>query len=145
MCGSIRSASCTGPTATDTGLQISGAPEYTAALGALYSEGGWSGSLVYKQNGPVRQKDYSATKAPVNGVAYFDYYQTAAYGTLDLALAYTFPGRSLIGKNLKLQLNVFNLTNSTAVTAITTGTNTSYDTYVYQTPRSFQVTAKADF
>jgi hypothetical protein len=31
------------------------------------------------------------------------------------------------------------------VTAISTGTNTSYDTYIYQTPRSFQVTVKADF
>jgi iron complex outermembrane receptor protein len=138
--GSINKA-----TAADTGLQIAGAPEYTAALGALYSQGGWSGSLIYKLNGPVRQKDYSATKGPINGVAYFDYYQTAAYGTVDLALAYTFPGQSFVGKNRKLQLNVFNLTNSNAVTAISTGTNTSYDTYVYQTPRSFQVTLKADF
>lgn len=132
-------------TAVDTGLQIAGAPEYTAALGALYSEGGWSGSLIYKHNGPVRQKDYSASKGPINGVGYFDYYQTAAYGTLDLALAYTFSGRSLLGKDLKLQINVFNLTNSNAVTAISTGTNTSYDTYVYQTPRSLQLTVKADF
>gem|GEM_PF-6363414 len=126
-------------------MQIAGAPEYTAALGALYSEDGWSGSLIYKRNGPVRQKDYSASKGPINGVGYFDYYQTAAYGTLDLALAYTFSGRSLLGKDLKLQLNVFNLTNSNAVTAISTGTNTSYDTYVYQTPRSLQLTVKADF
>ena len=132
-------------TAVDTGLQIAGAPEYTAALGALYSDGGWSGSLLYKLNGPVRQKDYSASKGPINGVDYFDYYQTAAYGTMDLAIAYTFSGRSPFGKNLKLQLNVFNLTDSNAVTAISTGTNTSYDTYVYQTPRSFQVTLKADF
>jgi iron complex outermembrane receptor protein len=132
-------------TAVDTGLQIAGAPEYTAALGALYSDGGWSGSLIYKLNGPVRQKDFSATKGPINGVDYFDYYQTAAYGTLDLAMAYTFSGGSSFGKKLKLQLNVFNLTDSNAVTAISTGTNTSYDTYVYQTPRSFQLTLKADF
>jgi outer membrane receptor protein involved in Fe transport len=64
---------------------------------------------------------------------------------MDLALAYTFAGPSAFGKNLKLQLNVFNLADSSAVTAISTGANTSYDTYVYQTPRSFQITVKADF
>ena len=132
-------------TANDTGMQIAGAPEFTAAVGALYSDGGWSGSLIYKYNGPIRQKDFAASKAPINGVDYFDYYQTPAYGTMDLALAYTFAGPSAFGKNLKLQLNVFNLADSSAVTAISTGANTSYDTYVYQTPRSFQITVKADF
>jgi outer membrane receptor protein involved in Fe transport len=89
--------------------------------------------------------EFSAGKAQINGVDPFDYYQTAAYGTLDLALAYTFSGTSAFGKNLKVQLNVFNLADSSAVTAISTGANTSYDTYIYQTPRSFQVTVKADF
>lgn len=132
-------------TATDTGLQLANAPEFTAAVGALYSEGGWSGSLIYKVNGPVRQKDFTAGKAAINGVAYYDYYQTPSYGTLDLAMAYTLTGRSAFGKSLKLQLNVFNVLDNNAVTAISTGTTTTYDTYVYQTPRSFQVSLKADF
>jgi iron complex outermembrane receptor protein len=132
-------------TANDTGMQISGAPEYTAALGALYNDGGWSGSLIYKHNGPIRQVEFSAGKAQINGVDPFDYYQTAAYGTLDLALAYTFSEPIAFSKKMKLQLNVFNVADSSAVTAISTGTNTSYDTYIYQTPRSFQVTVKADF
>ena len=138
--GSLNSAK-----ASDTGLQLSNAPEYTAALGALYSEGVWSGSLIYKVNGPVRQKDFSASKTPINGIAYYDYYQTPHYGTLDLAVAYTLTGNSPLGKKMKLQLNIFNVLNSNAVTAITTGATTAYDTYVYQTPRSFQISLKADF
>ena len=131
--------------ATDTGLQLANAPEFTAALGALYNEGAWSGSLIYKVNGPVRQKDFSASKAPINGVAYYDYYQTPSYGTLDFALAYQLSANSVFGKKLKLQLNVFNVLNNNANTAISTGSSLAYDTYVYQTPRSFQLSLKADF
>lgn len=131
--------------ATDTGLQLANAPEFTAALGALYSDSAWSGSLLYKVTGPVRQKDFTAGKAAINGVAYYDYYQTPSYGTLDLAAAYTFNGGSAFGKKVKLQLNVFNLLDNRAVTGISTGATTTYDTYVYQTPRSFQVSLKADF
>jgi iron complex outermembrane receptor protein len=134
--GSLNSAK-----ATDTGMQLSNAPEFTAALGTLYSQGAWSGSLIYKVNGPVRQNDFSAS----TGIASYDYYQTPRYGTLDLAVAYTLSGNSPFGKKVKLQLNVFNVLNSDAVTAITTGKTTAYDTYVYQTPRSFQVSLKADF
>jgi iron complex outermembrane receptor protein len=134
--GSLNSAK-----ATDTGMQLANAPEFTAALGALYSEGAWSGSLIYKVNGPVRQNDFSAS----TGIASYDYYQTPRYGTLDLAVAYTLSGNSPFGKKVKLQLNVFNVLNSDAVTAITTGKTIAYDTYVYQTPRSFQVSLKADF
>lgn len=132
-------------TSADTGLQLSNAPEFTAALGALYSGAGWSGSLMYKVTGPVRQKDYTVGKTAINGVDYFDYYQTPSYGTVDLAVAYTFSASSAVGKKLKLQLNVFNVTDNRAVTAISTGTTTAYDTYVYQTPRSLQVSLKADF
>jgi len=131
--------------ATDTDQQLANAPEFTAALGALYSEGAWSGSLIYKVTGPVRQKDFSASASPINGVAYYDYYQTPSYGTLDLAVAYSFNGGKTFGKNMKLQLNLFNVLDNNAVTAISTGKTVAYDTYVYQTPRSFQVTLKADF
>jgi iron complex outermembrane receptor protein len=134
--GSLNSAK-----ATDTGMQLANAPEFTAALGTLYSQGAWSGSLIYKVNGPVRQNDFSAS----TGIASYDYYQTPRYGTLDLAVAYTLSGNSPFGKKVKLQLNVFNVLNSDAVTAITTGKTTAYDTYVYQTPRSLQVSLKAEF
>jgi iron complex outermembrane recepter protein len=127
------------------GQQIAGAPEVTAALGGLYSEGALSGSLIYKWTGAVRQKDFDPTKTAIGGVPYFDYYQAAGYGTLDLGVAYTLRNAGMFGKAVKFQFNVFNLLDSQAVTAISTGRTLAYDTYVYQTPRSFQVSVKADF
>ena len=76
---------------------------------------------------------------------YFDYYQTPAYGNVDLGVAYTIRDAGLFAKALKLQFNVFNLTNSQAVTAISTGKTLPLDTYIYQAPRSIQVSVKADF
>ena len=132
-------------TANDTGRQIAGAPEMTAALGGLYSAGPWSGSLIYKRTGAVRQKDFDAAKASVGGVPYYDYYQTPAYNNVDLGVAYTLTNLGTFAKRLKIQLNVFNLTNSQAVTSISTGKTVPFDTYIYQTPRSLQVSVKADF
>ena len=136
--GSINSAK-----SNETGKQISGAPLVTAALGGLYNQGQWAGSLIYKLTGATAQKDYT------NSVAYYDYYKVAAYGNLDMGVSYTMKNVSAFTKTLKLQLNVFNLTNSQQVTAITakssTSTGSPFDTYIYQAPRSLQVSLKADF
>ena len=120
----------------------------TAALGALYSAGPWASSLIYKRTGATRQKDFDATKAAINGQAYFDYYNAPAYGNLDLGMAYTIKNVSTFAKSLKLQVNVFNLLNSRSVTAISSGPvnkTLPFDTYVYQAPRSIQLSLKADF
>jgi iron complex outermembrane receptor protein len=138
--GSVNSAK-----ANDTGEQISGAPSMTAALGGLYNEGAWSGSLIYKRTGVVHQKDYDATKAAIAGVSYYDYYKTSAYGNLDLGVAYTLKNVTPQTKNLKLQFNVFNLANSGKITSISTGSTVAQDTYIYQAPRSMMVSLKADF
>ena len=139
--GSINSA-----LSTQYSKQISGAPELTAALGGLYRAGAWSGSLIYKYTGATRQKDYDPTKAPINGQAYYDYYQTPGFGTLDLGVAYLITKPTSFGKSLKLQFNVFNVLDSSAVTSIsTTNSNVAFDTYQWQTPRSYQVSLKADF
>jgi len=138
--GSVNSAK-----ANDTGEQISGAPSMTAALGGLYNEGAWSGSLIYKRTGVVHQKDYDATKAAISGVSYYDYYKTSAYGNLDLGVAYTLKNVTPQTKNLKLQFNVFNLANSGKITSISTGSTVAQDTYIYQAPRSMMVSLKADF
>lgn len=141
--GSINSAK-----ASDTGLQIANAPVMTAALGALYSAGPWASSLIYKRTGATRQKDYDASKAAINGQAYFDYYNAPAYGNLDLGVAYTLKNVSSFAKTVKLQLNVFNVLNSQNVTAISSGPynkQLAYDTYIYQAPRSIQISLRADF
>lgn len=141
--GSINSAK-----ASDTGQQIANAPVMTAALGGLYQAGPWNASLIYKRTGATRQKDYDATKAAINGVSYYDYYQAPAYGNLDLGVSYTLKNLTSWNKSLKLQFNVFNLLNSQSVTAISSGPynkQIQYDTYVYQAPRSMQISVKTDF
>jgi len=137
-------------TASDTGKQIAGAPEMTAALGALYNRDAWSGSLIYKQTGKVRQVAYAAPAAPTpttlaTAEANYDYYQTPAYGSLDFGAAYVVKNPGTFAKSLKLQLNVFNLLNDQSVTAIGAGKTRLLDTYTYQAPRSIQVSLKADF
>ncbi len=130
--------------ANDTGKQISAAPTYTAALGGLYSDGAWSGSLIYKRTGSIYQQDYTPG---ATAQADYDYYKTPAYGNLDLGIAYTFKNPTNFSKKATLQFNVFNLTNSQNVTAITAGAinkDRAFDTYVYQAPRSMMVTLKAD-
>ena len=131
--------------AADTGMQIAGAPKYTAALGGLYSAGPWAGSLIYKRTGAIGQKDFDASKAAINGTPYVDYYQAPAYGNLDLGVSYTFKNPTPYTKAVKLQFNVFNLANSHTVTAISTGKTLPFDTYIYQAPRSLFASLKADF
>jgi hypothetical protein len=66
---------------------------------------------------------------------------------LDLGVAYTFKNPTNFSKKVVLQFNIFNLTNSQNVTAITAGAinkDRAFDTYVYQAPRSMMVTLKAD-
>jgi iron complex outermembrane receptor protein len=127
--------------ANDTGKQISGAPEMTAAIGALYAQGPWASSLILKRTGAVYQKEFT-------NQAYYDFYKTAAYDNIDLGVSYTMKNVAQF-KAVKVQLNVFNLANSQNATAITaassTVTRTAYDTYIFQAPRSAQISVKADF
>jgi iron complex outermembrane receptor protein len=129
----------------DTNKETTAAPTMTAALGALYTSGPLSGSLIMKRVGAARQQLYSTTLAPAAAAAAFDYYQTKAYNNLDLGVAYTMKDVGSFGKALKLQLNVFNLLNSQEVTAISPGKTVALDGYTYQAPRSMQVSAKLDF
>ena len=112
----------------------------TAAVGLLYNAGPWSGSLIGKRTGEVRQADYDATKP-----AAYDTYKTAAYTNTDLSFAYRFSKPGMGISMLKLQLNVFNLFNHQDVTSISPAKNVAFDQYTFQAPRSFQVSVKADF
>jgi len=127
--------------ANDTGKQISGAPEMTAALGALFAQGPWASSLAFKRTGAVYQKDFTTQ-------AYYDYYKTAAYDNVDLGVSYSMKNVATF-KAVKVQLNVFNLSNSQKTTAISAASSTvagsAYDTYIFQAPRSAQISVKADF
>ncbi len=142
--GSVNSA-----IVNDTNKETTAAPTMTAALGALYSAGPLSGSLIMKRVGSTRQQLYSAASSAPAVIAAadaaFDYYKTKAYNNLDLGVAYTMKDVGSFGKALKLQLNVFNLLNSQEVTAIAPGSTTALDGYTFQAPRSMQVSAKLDF
>ncbi|MFG6486855.1 TonB-dependent receptor [Roseateles sp. BYS78W] len=133
--GSINKA-----TANDTGKTISGAPDSTAALGALYNSGPWGASLIFKRTGRSYQQDYDAT----NPAAY-DTYRIAATTNTDLSLSYRFTGLGWGVRGLKLQLNVFNLMNKQDVTSISPAKVAKYDQYTFQAPRSWQLSAKAEF
>jgi len=130
--------------ANDTGKQIASAPTFTAALGGLYSDGLWSGSLIYKRVGKVYQQDYAAG---ATGQADYDYYKTSAYGNLDLGVAYAIKNPTSFSKKATLQFNVFNLMDSqktTSITAASINKDRAFDTYLYQAPRSMMVTLKAE-
>jgi iron complex outermembrane receptor protein len=126
-------------TSIATGKQISGAPDMTAALGALFDSGPWAASLISKRTGASYQQDYDAANAAV-----YEQYKAAAYSNVDLGVSYTFRQLPAIGaKSLKLQLNVFNLANRQGVTSIS-GTGT-FAQYTHQAPRSMQLSAKAEY
>ncbi len=127
-------------TVNETRKTISGAPTMTAALGLIYSSGPWGGSFIMKRTGAVYQQEYDSLK-PAN----FDYYRTRAYDNADLGASYIFTKLGLFGKSLKLQANVFNLFDQRKVTSISPGKVLVGDQYLYQAPRSFQISAKVTF
>jgi outer membrane receptor protein involved in Fe transport len=77
--------------------------------------------------------------------ATYEQYKVAAIQNVDLSLSYTLRGMVPGVKALKLQLNVFNLMNRQEVTSISPASSVAFDQYLFQAPRSFQVSAKADF
>ncbi len=127
-------------TANDTRKAISGAPSMTAALGTVYNNGPWGGSLIFKRTGAVYQQEFDLTK-PAN----YDYYRTRAYDNLDLGASYTFAGLGPFVKALKLQANIFNVLNQQHVTSISPGKTRAGDQFLSQAPRSFQISARLTF
>jgi len=140
--GSVNSA-----IANDTGAQISGAPIGTLALGGLYSQGPWAVSLNYKKTASTFQKDLVCGATCNN--AYFSFYQTPAYDTVDIGIVYSMDKTEWTRVPIKLQLHVFNLLDNDKVTSISTGSSTvmddKRDTFIFQAPRSVIFTIKTQF
>ena len=112
--------------------EVPNAPKITTSLGALYNLGPWSASLIYKHIG----QQYNAKLAG----------QLPAIDNTDLNVSYTFKNLAFNGmKALKLQFSAFNLSNSqqlVGATGLATSTATQYQ---WQAPRSYMLSAKADF
>ena len=133
--GSINKADYKANNAAGNSGRVEKAPSMTAALGALYNLGPWTASLIYKRTGDQY--------AVANQVAA---YRLNAYSNTDLNVAYTMKNLSVAGiKALKLQFSVFNLTNQQSVIGISKGSITALDQYLWQAPRSYMLSAKADF
>ncbi len=108
-----------------TGNQISGAPIGTAGLGALYHQGPWSGSLLYKVSG--KQYADNAQAVPIK-----------AFDTLNLAINRDF------GK-FRIKAQIDNLLDNRAVTSIKTNSNPLLNTYSFLAGTNAEVTLIAKF
>lgn len=126
--------------ANDTGKQIAGAPKMTAAMGVIYSSGPLAASILAKRTGSIYQQDFDSTK-PAN----YDYYRTREYDNLDLGASYTFTGLGSFAKKLKVQFNVFNALDSGRATSVSPGKVRAGDQYLFQAPRSIQLSANLTF
>jgi iron complex outermembrane receptor protein len=111
---------------------VPNAPNMTSALGALYNEGPWNASLIYKRIG----EQYNAKLLG----------KLHAIQNTDLNVAYTFKNFGMGGiKDLRLQFSIFNLTNQQALVGVTGVLTNAATQYQWQAPRSYMLSAKADF
>jgi iron complex outermembrane receptor protein len=112
--------------------QIPNAPNVTYGLGALYNQGPWNASLIFKRIG----NQYNAKLG--SQLPYID--------NTDLNVSYNFKQVSTLGaKNFKLQFSVFNLTDRQSLVAASGPISSASTQYLYQAPRSFMLSGKADF
>src|SRR5450830_935280 len=112
---------------------VPNAPNVTTALGALYNIGPWNASLIFKRIG----EQYNAK---IGG-------KLNHIDNTDLNVAYTFKnvGALMGAKALKLQFSVFNLTNKQNLVAASGPLNSASTQYQWQAPRSYMLSARADF
>ena len=112
--------------------EVPNAPKVTVSVGALYNQGPWSVSLIFKRIG----EQYNAKLAD----------QLPAIDNTDLNVSYTFKDIGFNGmKALKLQFSAFNLSNSQQMVGATGKVTSTATQYQWQAPRSFMLSAKADF
>jgi len=112
--------------------QIANAPNVTTAVGALYNMGPWNASLMFKRIG----NQYNAKLGAQ--LPYID--------NTDLNVSYNFKEVSSLGaKNFKLQFSIFNLTDRQNLVAASGPMGASSTQYLFQAPRSFMLSGKADF
>jgi iron complex outermembrane receptor protein len=112
--------------------EVPNAPRVTASVGALYNQGPWSVSLIVKRIG----EQYNAKLVG----------QLPAINNTDLNASYTFRNLAFSGvKAVKLQFSAFNLSNSQQMVGATGKVSSTATQYQWQAPRSFMLSAKADF
>jgi len=111
------------------GKQIAGAPESTAAVGAVVHNANWTISLIDKYAG----RSWGAEGEP-------SAYLIPGYHSADLTAVYKFgEGR------YRIEGAIYNLMDSQHATSVKPGKTVPYDQYYYQPERNYQVSVKANF
>jgi iron complex outermembrane receptor protein len=122
--------------------QIGGVPDTTAAAGVLFKQMGAFGSLIYKRVGRFYALDEEGYRLP-------------GFNTLDFNVGYTLENPVWIAKRIKLQVGVFNVADKQAVVTVkaanatvgsaTYGQVAAGDTFLFQPPRSYMASIRAEF
>ncbi|MGA3159077.1 MAG: hypothetical protein ABSE43_16060, partial [Steroidobacteraceae bacterium] len=114
-------------------------PAGTASAALLYNQGGWTNSLIYKLTGGQYYGD--------NAAGYPNFY-AGSYNQEDLNIAYTWKWHGINLHSIQLKGSIYNLLSNRSITGIfPAGTSPSpeNDGYQFMPPRSFMVTANAEF
>lgn len=124
-------------------VEVAGEPEWTAAVGALYTKGPWAAAVTVKGVGPQVSNDVINLPPTPSIVGA----KLPAYGTVDGTLAYDFG-------HFKIKLAGINLLDNRAVTSFTQAsghptdalfTTANPDLYTFQAGRQFLVTIEAKY
>jgi len=114
-------------------------PAGTAAAGLLYNQDGWTSSLIYKLTGGQYFGDNAAG---------YPNFHVGSYNQEDLNVAYTWKWNGINLKSIQLKGSIYNLLNNRNITGIFpagTAPDPSGDGYQFMPPRSFMLTANAEF
>jgi iron complex outermembrane receptor protein len=114
-------------------------PNGTASAGVLYNQGPWGASLIYKLTGA----QYFGDDANGNPNA-----RAGSYNEEDFNIGYTWKWSGKNLKDVQLKGSVYNLLDNRSVTGIFpagTSPDPEQDGYQLMPPRSFMLTAKAEF
>ena len=131
----------------NTGLGLNNAPSYTAAIGTIYDDGTYFGSVMTKF---VGDQWGSAGQALVGGVT-SQLNKIGAYNSTDIAAGYRtdLVKRYSVFKTAELKAGVNNVFNNRSITDIggtpNSLTSNSNLTYAFQPSRLWYVQVKADF
>jgi iron complex outermembrane receptor protein len=141
--GSLNSAKYDSSTLTNANQWVSYTPDSTAALGLIYSNGPWRGSVIAKYIGDSYRN--SATKNATTGVALAEGYKVGGYATANLTGSYTFHLLDSVTKGSKIQFGIQNLFNDTSIVDWKGAKTASSALYTYDVGRNAYVSLEAAF
>jgi len=119
------------------GTKVQFAPDGTYAAGVIYDDGKLYGSLLAKHIGATLQ---GGNNGPDGGN-----YDISGYTTTDLSLAYAFKEPAAGFKDIKVRLNVSNLSNNESIYFVYGATLSGTDMFMTLPGRAYSLGLSADF